>query len=98
MTEAETVLWAGLRRRQIDCHFRRQVVIGRFIVDFACRTHRLSVECDGEQHDQSPYDLARDRWLESEGWTILRFWNTEVLGHLDTVLSTAGGHCFSTAG
>ena len=96
MTEAETVLWVGLRRRQLECHFRRQVVIGRFIVDFACLTHRTIVECDGEQHGDSAYDEIRDRWLEAHGWTVLRFWNNEVLGNLNMVLNTVAGHCYSS--
>jgi very-short-patch-repair endonuclease len=93
MTEAETVLWVGLRRHRIECHFRRQVVIGRFIVDFACLTHRTIVECDGEQHDESQYDIFRDRWLEAQGWTVLRFWNSEILGNLSMVLNTVSGYC-----
>ena len=93
MTEAETVLWVGLRRRQLECHFRRQVVIGRFIVDFACLTHRVIVECDGEQHDKNHYDGVRDDWLRAQGWIVLRFWNNEVLGNLNMVLDTVAGHC-----
>jgi very-short-patch-repair endonuclease len=93
MTEAETVLWVGLRRRQLDCHFRRQVVIGRFIVDFACLTHRVVVECDGEQHDANHYDGYRDHWLRAQGWIVLRFWNNEVLGNLNMVLDTVAGNC-----
>ena len=97
MTEAETVLWVGLRRHQLDCHFRRQVVIGRYIVDFACRTHRVIIECDGEQHAENRADMVRDRWLEAQGWIVLRFWNNEVLGHLEMVLNTVAGHCQATS-
>jgi very-short-patch-repair endonuclease len=72
------------------------LVIGRFIVDFACLTHRTIVECDGEQHDESAHDEIRDRWLEAQVWPILRFWNAEVLGNLNMVLNTVAGHCDSS--
>ena len=93
MTGVETVLWVGLRRRNLECHFRRQVV-GRYIVDFACLTHRTIVECDGEQHDENAYDEIRDRWLEAHGWTVLRFRNSQVLGTRNMVLNTVAAHCY----
>ncbi len=67
--------------------FRRQVPIGPFVVDFASRTARLIIEADGIQHsDQEEADLRRTRFLEMRGYTVLRFWNDEILGQTDAVM------------
>ena len=92
MTEAETVVWNELRRRQAHCRFRRQHVIGPFVVDFVCLRHRLIVEIDGAQHFESRYDVARTTWLEEHGYSVMRFWNNEVLGNLEMVMTTISGH------
>lgn len=75
-TEAERVIW-----RKLSPHrprFTRQLVIGPYIVDIACRQARLAVELDGSQHLESPADARRTGFLEAQGWTVLRFWNREV--------------------
>jgi very-short-patch-repair endonuclease len=72
-------------------HFRRQVVIGHAIVDFACIASRTIVELDGEQHgydDALAYDARRTLALEAAGWRVLRFWNGQVMRELDEVLET----------
>jgi very-short-patch-repair endonuclease len=81
MTGAEKRLWQMLRSRQTEGYrFRRQVPIGRFIADFVCHEARLIVEIDGGQHDPSSEpEASRTRFLESEGYRVLRFWNNEVL-------------------
>ena len=81
MTEAERRLWQILRLRQTKGHrFRRQVPIGPFIADFVCHEERLIVEVDGGQHDpSSAAEASRTRFLEGEGYRVLRFWNNEVL-------------------
>ena len=81
MTEAERRLWQILRSRQTEgCRFRRQVPIGPFIADFVCHAAKLIVEIDGGQHDpSSEVEASRTRFLESEGYGVLRFWNNEVL-------------------
>jgi very-short-patch-repair endonuclease len=83
MTEAEKVLWQILRSRQTEGYrFRRQVPIGRFIADFVCHEARLIIEIDGGQHDPSSEpEVSRTQFLEGEGYLVLRFWNTEVLGN-----------------
>jgi very-short-patch-repair endonuclease len=91
MTDAERRLWRTLRLRQMgDYKFRRQVPLGRYIADFVCHEARLIVEeVDGGQHDAfSLGEIGRTRFLESEGYRILRFWNNEVLENLDGVYST----------
>ena len=88
-TDAEKKLWWHLRHRLpiSDTHFRRQVRIGRYIVDFASHRAKLVVEIDGGQHvEQAAADAERTRFLESEGYRVVRFWNNEVLTKIDGVL------------
>lgn len=70
MTAAEQALWRNLRDRQLEGHrFRRQVPIGRYIVDFACLDMGLVVEVDGGQHEiRADGDKVRDAWLTREGY------------------------------
>jgi len=88
-TDAETVLWNRIRNRQIDGHkFARQVPIGKFICDFVCRKKLIVIEVDGGQHVESAADVVRDRYLVGEGYRVLRFWNNDVLGNIEGVLTT----------
>ncbi len=87
MTDAEHRLWSALRGHRLDgLSFRRQALIGRFIVDFVCHERRLIIEVDGGQHAESARDLERDRWIESKGYRVLRFWNNDVLRNRSGVL------------
>jgi len=88
MTDAERLLWHHIRHRQIaDCRFRRQAPIGPFIVDFVCFEERLIIELDGGQHaERLAEDESRTRWLNSQGFRVLRFWNHWVFEDLDSVL------------
>ena len=84
MTDAERRLWSALRGRRFDGYkFRRQVPLGRYVADFVCFEHRLIVEVDGSQHNDSIRDAVRDLWLESQGFRVLRLWNRDVLLNLD---------------
>ena len=87
LTDAERRLWQKLKRRQIaTLKFRRQQPIGAFIVDFVCLERRVIVEVDGGQHaEQVAYDEQRTRWLEAQGYLVLRFWNNDVLANTDAV-------------
>ncbi len=87
-TAAEQHLWRALSNRKVGgIRFNRQVCIGSFICDFVARTPRLIVEVDGGQHDRDrTRDDARTRWLEGQGYTVLRFWNHDVLTNLDGVV------------
>ncbi len=92
-TEPERRLWWALRHRLPvpGSHFRRQVVIGRAIVDFACVAKRLVVEVDGDQHGRNraaAHDEERSRRLEAAGWRVMRFSNAEVMTEIDVVLDT----------
>ncbi len=83
MTEAETLLWSKLRNRQVEGRkFRRQVVFGPYIADFACLEHRLVVEVDGGQHAvASERDAARTAAIAEHGFQVIRFWNSDVLAN-----------------
>ena len=86
MTEAEHLLWYHLRaHRFTGAKFKRQSPIGRYIADFVSFKHKLIIEVDGSQHSPA-HDGARDRWLVSQGFRVLRFWNHHVLQDTDTVL------------
>ena len=85
-TVAERKLWHALRDRRFDgLKFRRQVPIGSYIVDFVCLKTGLIVEADGGQHSENTYDLERDTWLNAQGFTVLRFWNSEISDNLEGV-------------
>ncbi|CAD6062730.1 DUF559 domain-containing protein [Escherichia coli] len=88
LTPQERKFWRYLRsRRFADFKFRRQHPVGNYILDFACCSARLAVELDGGQHDSAiAYDTRRTRWLESQGWTVLRFWNNEIDHNEEAVL------------
>jgi very-short-patch-repair endonuclease len=88
MTEAECRLWFLLRdRRLTGAKFRRQYPLGRYIADFYCHEHRLILEADGGQHNKSLRDEQRDAWLASNGYRVLRFWNDDILGNQEQVLT-----------
>ena len=85
-TEAERRFWNLVRNRSINgLKFVRQYPIGPYIADFACRERMLVVELDGSQHAESKYDERRTAFINAEGYSVLRFWNTEVLRELASV-------------
>ena len=79
-TPPEQILWSVLRgRRLAGLKFRRQELIGPYIVDFCCREHKLVVELDGMSHeDKAEYDRRRQEWLEQEGYRVIRVINADV--------------------
>ena len=89
MTEAELKLWNTVRaHRLMGLGFRRQMPIAGYIVDFACPAHRIVVEVDGSGHGATEaivHDRKRDKVLKALGWTVLRFWNDDVLKDIDGV-------------
>ena len=87
-TLSEERLWRRLRdRRLLGLKFRRQHAIDRFIVDFYCAEVQLVVEVDGEVHGRSVQeDAIRQDVLESRGWRVLRFTNSEIDNSLEGVL------------
>ena len=86
-TDAEDLFWYRVRSRRLRGYkFKRQIPVGRFIVDFICTEAKLVVELDGGQHAESAGDKVRDGELKANGYRVLRFWNTDVLKSIDTVL------------
>lgn len=97
LTDAELKFWNEVRAHRLaGLSFRRQFPVGPYIVDFACPSHRLIVEVDGSQHGEDTskaHDGHRDAVLTKLGWTILRFWNDDVLRDMDGVCA----HLVATA-
>ncbi|MBS3966654.1 MAG: endonuclease domain-containing protein [Truepera sp.] len=87
MTSEEYLLWQRLRRNQLGVKFRRQEPIGRYIVDFVCFEHRVIIEADGSHHLNNPADKARDAFFASQGFVVLRFWNSDIRDNLEGVLT-----------
>ena len=88
-TEAEKCLWEMLRAKKLGKKFRRQHIIGDFIVDFVCLDAQLIIEVDGGYHeseDQIIADKLREAVLNEYGYTVLRFTNEEVINNTDCVL------------
>jgi very-short-patch-repair endonuclease len=92
---AEKIMWKLLRgRRFAGFKFRRQHPVGAYIVDFVCLDALLIIELDGESHlERGELDQHRDRWLASQGFMILRFWNTEVFDEGDPVKEKIWQEC-----
>ena len=82
-TEAEKMLWNVLSNKGIENYkFRRQHVVGEYIVDFICLEKRLIIEVDSAIHNdlaQIEHDKQRTEWLESKGLKVIRFTNNQVL-------------------
>ncbi len=95
---AERTLWILLRRLNREgCNFRQQAPIGPFIADFCDHGLGIVVELDGAQHGLPAHrarDGRRTRWLEAQGYKVLRFWNHEVddnLGGVEAAILLALG-------
>ncbi len=98
-TEAERKLWWNLRHRLAlpASHFRRQVRLGHYIVDFASHGLKLVIELDGGQHaERTELDAKRTRFLEREGYRVLRFWNNDVMQNIDGVLEVIQSFILAT--
>jgi very-short-patch-repair endonuclease len=89
--EAEKRLWGSLRDRRLnDFKFVRQAPLGPYFADFLCRERKLVVEIDGVTHGedhQVTYDARRTRYLEGQGYRVLRVWAIEVFTNMDGVLT-----------
>lgn len=90
MTDAESLLWSRLRRKQIlGVQFYRQKPLLNFIVDFYCPIAKLVIECDGGQHytaEGLDADQNRDHTLNELGLIVLRFSNRQILAETDAVV------------
>ena len=94
-TEAECILWNYLKGNTLGAHFRRQHIIGQFIADFVCLSHKLIREIDGKYHqlpEQQITDAERTDWLESQGFIVIRFKNEQIVADTDKVLNTINAY------
>ena len=90
-TPAERKLWRLLSRYRPA--FTRQLVVGNYIIDLACREAKLAIELDGSQHlDQQHYDAKRTTFLESKGWRVIRLWNGDVMSNPEGAAQTVLAH------
>ena len=98
-TDAEGILWKHLRAKRFkDMKFRRQEPIGEYIVDFVCYDKRIVIEVDGGHHlSNKAKDYQRDKWFRNQGFTVLRFWNHEVLTRTEAVLTAIMMNCIKGA-
>ncbi|WP_070156358.1 endonuclease domain-containing protein [Sphingobium phenoxybenzoativorans] len=88
-TDAEKRLWSALRQQLGEAKFRRQVPLGPCFADFLSFSAKLIVEVDGGQHvERFEQDAARTRYLESQGYRVLRVWNHDVMENTDGVVET----------
>ncbi|TIM42218.1 MAG: endonuclease domain-containing protein, partial [Mesorhizobium sp.] len=82
-------LWSELKAKKLGGYkFVRQMPIGPYFADFACRSEKLVVELDGSQHAGSSYDRRRDEFMRGEGFSVVRFWNVDVLKGRTSVCET----------
>jgi very-short-patch-repair endonuclease len=86
-TGPEQLLWSILRNRGLGgLKFRRQHPLGPFVADFCCEAKQLIVEVDGESHEgNQQQDRERQQFLESQGYTVLRVTNDDVIQDLEAV-------------
>ncbi|MBR0853527.1 endonuclease domain-containing protein [Bradyrhizobium liaoningense] len=89
-TPHERMLWRALKELPVEgSHFRRQAPIGPYVVDLFCPAKHLIIELDGGHHNEdvtAARDLERQRWLENEGYRVIRFWNSEIMADLTAVI------------
>lgn len=89
-TEAENLLWQYLKADGMGVTFKRQHIIGVYIVDFVCLSKKLVIELDGGYHqlpNQKISDAERSEWLESRGFRVLRLTNEALFGNIDGALN-----------
>jgi very-short-patch-repair endonuclease len=86
-TDSEKKFWWLVRDRRFSGYkFKRQFLVGKFIVDFVCLEHNLIIELDGGQHaDQAARDKGRDHFLKARGFRVQRFWNNDFFMNQDGV-------------
>jgi len=88
LTPSEAALWRLINAGKLGVWFRRQVVIGRFIVDFVAPAARLVIEVDGEYHSRRrTADARRDRVLPRFGYRVLRLEAELVLRHPEQAIA-----------
>ena len=92
MPEPEARLWLELRAARFrGVKFRKQKVVGKFVVDFAANHPKLVIEIDGDTHaGRESYDARRSQFLEEQGYKVIRFSNSDVIANMEGVLQRLG--------
>jgi len=91
--DPERVLRRALRQTFPEARFRHQVPLGLYHVDFCSHAAKLIIEIDDATHaEKREKDEARTRFLNGEGYRVIRFWNNDVMGNLDGVIAAIAGH------
>ena len=89
-TIQERRLWNLLKNRQFhNLKFKRQQLIGDYIVDFICKEVKIIIEIDGGQHNEPEnieYDKTRTEYLNNLGYKVIRFWNNEIYENIEGVV------------
>jgi very-short-patch-repair endonuclease len=98
MTPMESRLWAVISDRSLNgLKFRRQFVVGSYVVDFACVAAKLVIEVDGDSHDgDTVNDGIRAKYLEQVGYRVIRFMNQDVQDNLQGVCEAIMAACGSS--
>jgi len=93
-TFTEKIIWRYLKDRNfLDCKFRRQYSIDRYVIDFYCPELKLAVEIDGDVHDLKDVkekDGNRENYLKAFGITFVRIKNDEFLGNAEKAFKKIG--------
>ncbi len=90
-TAPERAMWRLLYPLRQDHNFRRQVPLGPFYADFACHALKLVIEIDGDTHGPAharQYDAERTRFIEAEGYRVIRFTNHDLMSNPEGVFDT----------
>lgn len=89
-TDCENILWQYLRGKRLNnIKFRRQVPIGKYVVDFVNLGKKLVIELDGSQHiDNLEYDKERTEYLTQNGYKVIRFFDNDITGNIENVLNS----------
>ena len=96
MTHAESILWAHLKTKPNGLKFRRQHPLGNYIADFYCHKLKLVIEVDGSIHDSAEVKLndeVRQKLIEEDGLTVIRFKNDKILNDITNVLKALNTKC-----
>ena len=98
MPEGENRVWKVVKNNNLGYKFRRQYGIGPFVADFCCPQIKLVIEVDGLSHDDksiADYDQWRQKYLENNGFTVIRFTSTEAFSDLQDIAKKITGICQS---
>ena len=90
MTPGELKLWRRLSGKKFyGLKIRRQAPVGPYIADFLCVEKMAIIEVDGESHigeEKYDEDQERQKYLEREGFTVLRFFEEEAQKKTDELM------------